>query len=325
LGAVKRGLLKEAKRFFFYGPEGVGKTSVAKDAGAIFIDTDRGSGHLDVPRYSFRDGHDGHIPLTLADVYSAVDDLATAPHEYTALAIDTTDALEQLIWRHVIKHAGVTKSGDVVETIEDFGFGKGYNIAAAEWRVLLHRLDELRLKRGMHVILIGHVLVKTFKNPTGEDYDRFRPKLDDKALGLLREWCEVIGLVTFDDVAKKTKGATRARGVSSGRRVIHLEHNAAWDAKTRLPLPAEIDLTLERPFAPFQAAIDALYLNNPDTLRESIDKELARLGEMFLRADGSESSAAAVRAAVAQAGNDVSTLTKYLTVLKQAQIKEATP
>lgn len=325
LGSVKRGLLREAKRFFFYGPEGVGKSSLAKDANAIFFDIDRGSGHLDVPRYTFRDGDDGHIAHSLEEVYAGVDDLLAAPHDYRALALDTSDAIEQLVWRQVVTRAGVKKSGDVIQTIEDFGYGKGYTIAADEWRVLLHRLDALRIKRGMHVIFVGHSLVKTFKNPAGEDYDRYRPKLDDKALGLLREWCEVVGFVTFDDLAKKASFTSRARGVSSGRRVIHLEHNAAWDAKSRLPLPAIVDLTLERPWAPFESAIEALQMADPATLRAAIDAELVRLGDDFLRSDGTESKAESVRSAVAAAGNDTSTLTKYLTALKQAQIKDVTP
>lgn len=322
LGAVKRGLLRECKRFFFYGPEGVGKSSLAKDANAIFMDTDRGSGHLDVPRYPFRDGDDGHIAEKLEEIYAGIDDLLVAPHSYGALAIDTSDALEAMIWEAVCRRAGVTKKGDVIENIEDFGFGKGYNVACDEWRKLLHRLDGLRIKRNMHIIFVGHSLVKTFKNPTGEDYDRYRPKLDDRALGLLREWCEVVGFVTFDDIAKKNKGATRARGVSSGLRVIQLEHNAAWDAKSRLPLPAQIELTLERPWAPFEAAIDALYNADPNVLRASIETELERLGETFVRADGSESKAETVRARVTDAGDDISTLTKYLNALRNAQIKE---
>jgi hypothetical protein len=231
LGSVKRGLLREAKRFMFYGPEGVGKSSLAKDANAIFADVDRGSGHLDVPRYPFRDGPDGHIAEDLDEIYSMADDLLSGQHSYGALALDTSDAIEALIWKKVCDRAGVTRKGEVIENIEDFGYGKGYNVACDEWRKLLHRLDELRIKRNMHIIFVGHSLVKTFKNPLGDDYDRYRPKLDDRALGLLREWCEVVGFVTFEDIAKKAKGANRARGVSSGLRVIQLEHNAAWDAK----------------------------------------------------------------------------------------------
>jgi hypothetical protein len=328
LGAVKRGLLREAKRFFFYGPEGVGKSSLAADAGSLFFDTDRGSGHLDVPRYPFRlnpDGSvpvDGHIAQTLEEIYAGVDDLLVSDHTWRALAIDTSDALEALIWKHVCEHAGVKKSGEKIENIEDFGYGKGYNVAADEWRKLLHRLDELRLKRGMHIVFVGHSLVKTFKNPNGEDFDRYRPKMDDRALGLLREWCEVVGFVTFDDVAKKAPGASRARGISTGYRIIHLEHNAAWDAKSRLALPSQIDLLLEQPWAPFAAALEALYNATPEGMRKSIELELARLGDDFVRADGNASSAASVRAAVATAGDDVSQLARFHVVLTQSQPKE---
>lgn len=322
LGGVKRGLLRESKRFFFYGPEGVGKSSLAADAGAIFFDTDRGSGALDVQRYVFRDGDDGHIAESLAEIYSGVEDLLVSAHEYKAIAIDTTDALEAMIFAKVC--AGrMTKGGDKIEGIEDFGFGKGYTAAAEEWRRLLHRLDQLRIKRQMNIILIGHSQVKTFKNPLGEDFDRYRPKLDDRALGLLREWCEVVGFVTFDDIASKQGSMTRARGVSTGSRIIHLEHNAAWDAKSRLPLPSTIELSLESPWAPFEAAVQALLDATPDALRAKITAELARVGEQFTRSDGKEVDAESVRVAVASAGDDIATLSKYLVVLNQSSPKEA--
>lgn len=321
LSTVKRGLLSESKRFFFYGPEGVGKSSLAADAGAIFADADRGSGHLDVPRYQFRDGEDGHILADLDELYAAVDDLLVSPHEYRALALDTSDSIEALIWKRICK-GKTSKSGDRIESVEDFGYGKGYVHAVEEWRRLLNRLDQLRLRRRMHIIFLGHVLVKTFKNPTGEDYDRYRPKLDDRALGLLREWCEVVGFVTFDDLASRENGASRARGISTGSRIIHLEHNAAWDAKSRLPLPAHIDLPLERPWAPFESALEALSGATPDGMRTKIDVELARVGGEFVRADGKEATADAVRAAVAQAGDDIATLSKYLIVLTQSRPKE---
>jgi len=337
LGAVRRGLLSEAKRFFFYGPEGIGKSSLLADVdNIILMDTDRGSGHIVFDRYPFRDDNEGHIPRDLDEVYAGIDDLLTSPHSYKALGIDTTDSLEALIWKKVCDHAGTNRAGDKIEGIEDFGYGKGYNAAADEWRKLLHRLDELRLRRNMHIVLAGHVLVKTFKNPEGEDYDRYRPKLDDRALGLLREWCEVIGLVTFEDVAKKmTKLASRARGVSTGARIIRLEHNAAWDGKCRLPMPSQIDLELEHPWAPFRLALQSLATGTPDGLRAAIATELHRLGDVFgtgleesggqvwfVRSDGKEASALTVRTAVAQAGDDVATLSKYLVVLSQSLTKE---
>jgi hypothetical protein len=58
-------------------------------------------------------------------------------------------------------------------------------------------------------------------------------------------------------------------------------------------------------------------------LRESIETELGRLGPDFMRADGSESKAETVRARVVDAGDDTSTLTKYLNALRSSQPKEA--
>ncbi len=316
-----RGVVQESKRFLFYGPRGVGKTTLAADAGAIAFDVDRGSGAVDVPRYKFRDDKHGHIPEKLEEIYAAVEDLLVSPHDFTGLAIDTVDALEALVWAKVC-NGKMTKGGDKVEGIEDFGFGKGYTAAAEEWRRLLHRLDQLRLKRSMHIIFIGHSTVKGWKNPTGEDYDRYRLKLDDRALGLVCDWCDVVGFVTFDDVASKLSGATRARGVSTGSRIVHLEHNAAWDAKSRLPLPARIDLPLERPWSPFAEALSALADATPDGLRSKIAAELARVGEVFLRGNGHEATAESVRAAVADAHDDVSILSKYLIVLNQSNPKE---
>lgn len=326
LGAVKRGVIHEPYRYFLYGPEGVGKSSLAADApDSIFIDTDRGSGRLDVVRYQFRDGSDGHIVLSLAEVYGAIDDLLANEHTYKTLVLDTADALEALLWKHVCEAAPANKQGIKPKSIEDFGYGKGYQVALDEWRSMLHRLDTLRLRRGMDIVLLGHSLVKTFKNPITEDYDRFRPKLDDRALGLLREWCDVIGFVSFEDFGGKITGlGERPRGWSSGRRVIHLSHHAAWDAKTRLPMPDEIDLQFERPWAPFAAAVAASRDLGPDDIRKLIDAELERLGAVFTKPDGGETNADAVRTA-AGAATDTTTLTRYLNTLKQSQPKETQP
>ncbi len=164
--------------------------------------------------------------------------------------------------------------------------------------------------------------MKAFKNPVAEDYDRYRLKLDDRAVGILCDWCDVVGYVTFDDIAKKAAGAKRARGVTTGSRVIHLEHHAAYDAKSRLPLPSVIDLDMEHPWRPFALAVDAVHLGTPDALRAEIDVELARLGATFTRADGKEMDAAVIVAAVESAGDDASTLSKYLVNLKQSNPKE---
>ena len=50
----------------------------------------------------------------------------------------------------------------------------------------------------MQVVIFGHSIVKTFKNPEGEDYDRYQLRVHDKTGGLIKEWCDVVGFVRFD-------------------------------------------------------------------------------------------------------------------------------
>jgi len=128
LASVARGKLARPPRCMFYGPEGVGKSSLAVDAGAIFLNIEDGLSELDAVRYTFREGDDrGDVANTLEEVYEAIDDLAESDHSYAAVAIDTVDALEsRLLWPKVCKDHDEP-------TIESFGYGKGYTAALAEW------------------------------------------------------------------------------------------------------------------------------------------------------------------------------------------------
>ena len=240
IGAIKSGQLRSSLRHLFYGPEGVGKSSLAADAPKpLFVDVEGGADNIDVARYMFRDEEGGHVPRLYAEVTAAIEDLIANPsHGYETLVLDTIDALEALVHRHVCETNGKS-------SIEEFGFGKGYQVALDEFRRFLALLDGLRAK-GMQVVMLGHSIVKTFKNPEGEDYDRYQLRVHDKTGGLIKEWCDIVGFVRFDGGAAKLKGdasqAKRARGWATGKRVVHLARDAAWDAKSRLSMPAEIEL-----------------------------------------------------------------------------------
>jgi len=174
----------------------------------------------------------------------------------------------------------------------------------------------------MDIVFLGHSIVKPFKNPNGPDYDRYQPKLDHRAVGLLHAWCDVVGFACFEEGGASADKGERARGWSTGRRLIRLEHNAAWDAKARLGMPAEVSLLLESPWKPFAAAVAASRDLTSADVAALIETELARLGDEFTKPDGDPSTSAAVRGAVAAAADNVTTLSKYLTGLKQSQPKE---
>src|SRR5580658_5343805 len=55
LGQVQRGILRVPMRHMFYGPRGVGKSSLGADApNPLFADIEGGSPRLNVARYPFR-------------------------------------------------------------------------------------------------------------------------------------------------------------------------------------------------------------------------------------------------------------------------------
>jgi hypothetical protein len=317
LASVARGKLARPPRCMFYGPEGVGKSSLAVDAGAIFLNIEDGLSELDAVRYTFREGDDrGDVANTLEEVYEAIDDLAESDHSYAAVAIDTVDALEsRLLWPKVCKDHDEP-------TIESFGYGKGYTVALAEWARLLTRLSRLR-ERGMAVIILGHSIVKSFKNPEGEDYDRYQLKLHDKAAGLIKEWCEVVGFLRFEEGGAKIQGDKainkRARGWHTGRRIMHLSRTAAWDAKSRLSLPAEIELDRTHPWAPFRNARDEAHDSTDAEIRTSIGAELARLGESFTSGSGRPGTAAQILAALEHPATDRPTLDRILSGLRASE------
>lgn len=313
IGAIKRGQLRSALRHLFYGPEGVGKTSLLADAPKVLmIDVEGGADNIDVARYMFRDEDGGHVPRSYAEVTAAIEDLiANTDHGFETLGIDTIDALEALVHKHVCETNGKS-------SIEEFGFGKGYQVALDEFRRFLALLDTLRA-RGVQVVMTGHSIVKTFKNPEGEDYDRYQLRVHDKTGGLIKEWCDIVGFVRFDGGAAKLKGdasqAKRARGWSTGKRIVHLAREAAWDAKSRLSLPAEIELDVAHPWEPFALAQSGTRNATGDDIKTQITAELDRIGTAeFTTAAGTKTTRADVLALAAK--SDESTLTRILAGLK---------
>ncbi|OHE79517.1 MAG: hypothetical protein A3G75_10105 [Verrucomicrobia bacterium RIFCSPLOWO2_12_FULL_64_8] len=313
IGAIKSGQLRSSLRHLFYGPEGVGKSSLAADAPKpLFVDVEGGADNIDVARYMFRDEEGGHVPRLYAEVTAAIEDLIANPsHGYETLVLDTIDALEALVHRHVCETNGKS-------SIEEFGFGKGYQVALDEFRRFLALLDGLRAK-GMQVVMLGHSIVKTFKNPEGEDYDRYQLRVHDKTGGLIKEWCDIVGFVRFDGGAAKLKGdasqAKRARGWATGKRVVHLARDAAWDAKSRLSMPAEIELGVAHPWEPFASASSGARDSSVDDVKAAIVAELDRIGvESFTTAAGKATTRTELLSLVERA--DATIRTRILSGLK---------
>lgn len=228
LGNAIRGRISLPVKILAYGTEGVGKSTFAADAPApIFLCSEDGTAQLDITRFP--------EPRDWQDVVDAVRTLLEADHDRKTFVVDTLDWLEPLCWEYVCHENGW-------KDIEAPGYGKGYVPATDQWRMFLRGLDALRVKRGMHVVLLAHAQVKQFNNPEGENYDRFELKLQKSASGLVREWCEDVLFCSFEEFAVMQKSG-KAKGVSDGSRIMRTEKRAAFDAKNRHGLPFQLPLS----------------------------------------------------------------------------------
>jgi hypothetical protein len=325
LGGVQKGRLRTPYRIVIYGPEGSGKSTLAAAApDVIFLDAEGGSENLSVFRYPFREGEGGHKPRDYAELLYAIEDLTVSKHEYKTLVLDTADKVEALMWKWMLTRdsAASARNKDGVEltSIEDYGFGKGYIVAMEEWRHLLARLERLRDRAGMNVVILGHTQVKNFKNPEGTDFDRYQLRIHERAGGLLKEWADVVGFLGFEQGAKKPAGEgkfAKAKGWATDRRILRTQRTAAFDAKTRLPLPEEVEISIEDPWAPIAAAIEASYEDKIPVLVAEIKAETDRIGDAELTAKVESAVAAA------KAKNDEIALGRYVVDLKKRPAKES--
>lgn len=281
LARVVRGRIEKPIKLVLYGTDGLGKSTFASNAPApIFIGSEDGTSQLDVAR----------MPDIRAwtDILECADELAGAEHEYKTVVLDTADWAEPMCWAYV---AAKAKKPD----IESLPYGKGYVAALDQWRVLLSKFERLIHSRDMNVIILAHVWIKTFKAPDSDDFDRYEMKLHPKAAGLLREWSDATLFGAYETFTDSSGG--RAKGISTGARVIHTQRAAAYDAKNRYDLPPTIPLD-------WQAFHDATKAHRP----ASPEQLTARIEKLLEAAD--DVLRARVRAAVQKASSDAAQLAK---------------
>jgi len=150
--------------------------------------------------------------------------------------IDSIDWLHDMLETSVCADKGW-------DSIEAPGYGKGYKELIPPWRSFLAKLEGLRLK--LNVLFLGHVTIKKFSNPDGDDYDRFILKIYEPNGSAVQEWVKHVFFAEFETSTFKASKFGKAKGVMTGRRVLHTEARAAFEAKNRWSLPKVLPLSYE--------------------------------------------------------------------------------
>lgn len=211
-----------------YGYNGVGKSTFAACSKApIFLDLEGNVDHLDIDK----------IPLdTLEKVEACLDSLLTESHTYATVVIDSIDKLELFITHYLNR----TKSKKELE------YGRSYVFTAEHFQSILEKLDDLREKRNMNVVLIGHSTVKRCENPTAQVYDKYVLRVSEKSAAVIGDWSHFILFavndLSFEQQEELGFKKTRERVIMNDRRILYTMGNTAYTAKNPYGLPRIIPL-----------------------------------------------------------------------------------
>ena len=224
---ISSGVQPAPVKVVLYGPEGIGKTTFASQfPDALFIDTEESTKMLNVRRFD--------KPKTWADVLGMVAAVVSNPTICKTLVIDTADWAERLCEQYVCARGKV-------DSIEGFGYGKGYTMVGEEFAKLLDALTTVTTK-GVNVVLTAHSMIRKFERPDEAGaYDRYELKLGNKAgnrcAAAVKEWCDLLLFANYKEIVSEVGGKKKAYG---GQRVMYTTHHPCWDAKNRFDLKDEL-------------------------------------------------------------------------------------
>lgn len=223
---ILKGKQSKPRRVLIYGENGIGKSTFgARFPEAIVLNFEDGVGDLDVDK----------TPLIKSTSEAMECLVAIYSMEYKSVVIDTVDWLEKLLASDVARNAGK-------DTIEDIGFGRGYQALEHEWMKFIAAFNSL-WNAGKNIVFVCHAKVAKFKNPGGDAYNYWSPALYEQGSKCIIDWVDEIGFARQDVLTiVKDEGFNnkRAIGVDSGRRICSWVESASHVAKNRIGITQDI-------------------------------------------------------------------------------------
>lgn len=219
---VSDGVVGGPQRVLIYGPGGIGKSTLASLAPKpVFIDIESGTRFMDVPRI------DG--VYTFDNLIACLQSQVLTP--YQTVILDSATKAEEWAVTHTLNTVK-NSQGNVVDSVEGYGYGKGYQHVYETFLSLMANLDA-QIEQGRNVVLIAHDCTAEVPNPNGDDYIRFEPFLQSMKSGKssirsrVIQWADYVLFVGYDVISEGGKG------LGGGTRTIFTVERPDHIAKSR--------------------------------------------------------------------------------------------
>ena len=271
---------KKGIKTVIYGPEGIGKTTLAwQFPFPLFMDTEGSTHHYQGIRRINK-------PNSFEETKQIIGWCALNTDKLQTFVIDSGDWLDKILIKDFLTRKKAATLGSIP-------FGKGHDEMSGEFKTVLELLDTL-IDIGINVTVVCHYQIKTQTLPDDMgSYDRYELKMEKKHAALLKEWADLLIFCNYKtNLIYQDSGDKKAKAVGGQERVMYMERTAAFDAKNRFGLPAEapLDFKVIEPvlfkdlkgaeFSPEPSVMDDDLIDYDTEEYEGIPEEL--IGKMML-------------------------------------------
>lgn len=217
-----------------FGEGGMGKTTLAAMMpDPVFIRTEDGTASLA--------GNEGVALFPLAtksqDVFDAIEALASQPHDYKTLVLDSITQLATLIESEIVaadpKAKSINQAGG--------GYGAGYNTAAEMHRNIREWAGSLAYDRGMNIVFIGHADTETVDLPDYDPYARYTIRMHKKSIPHYTDNVDLVGFIRLKTFLTGT--GEKKRAISTAEREIICYPQASSVTKNRFNIDKPVAFT----------------------------------------------------------------------------------
>ena len=232
MNIIKGATKPKGLRVVIYGPEGIGKSSLAaKLSNNLFFDYEDGTHGIEVDKL-------GSLPSSFAAVKSTLAELKRDHAGYRQITIDTADKFENIL------AADYSRQCKVEDIFAVNDYGRTVSAFRSNMAKVLDDLSDLA-NSGMNVILLAHAIQRKAEPLEGDgSYDVTELKLSKTVTPLVKEWADAIIFCAYKTFIVKTdENKSKASG---GARWCFTTHTNEWTAKHRACIPLPDDCSLDK-------------------------------------------------------------------------------